>query len=99
MMCSNADLIAVDSVRSVRDLSTEFRNHFKDNENAWKSVETIASLIAENRVRPDGADVTLYKAMGMGLSDLALAIEIFKRAQKENKGHKLPERTSSPRLI
>ena len=95
-----ADLIAVDSVRSVRDLSTEFRNHFKDNENAWKSVETIASLIAENRVRPDGADVTLYKAMGMGLSDLALAIEILKRAQKENKGHKLPERIKfPPRLI
>ena len=37
-------------VRSVRDLSSDFRNHFKDNENAWKSVETIASLIAENRL-------------------------------------------------
>ena len=91
-----ADLVAVDSLRSVRDLSTEFRAHYGEDEEAWKEVQTIASVIAEDRTRPDGADVTLFKAMGMGLSDLALAIEVLNRARAQNKGHKVPERVKLP---
>ena len=95
-----ADIVAVDSLRSVRDLSTEFRAHYGEDEDAWKDVRTIASLIAEGRTRPDDADVTLFKAMGMGLSDLALAIEILKRARAENRGHPVPERIKiPPRLV
>jgi ornithine cyclodeaminase len=94
-----ADVIAVDSLRSVQDLSTEFRNRFGTDEGGWDSVRTIASVIAADGTRPDGADITLYKAMGMGLSDLALAIEILDRAQKAGRGHKVPDRAKlSPRL-
>lgn len=93
---SRADLIAVDSLRSVRDLSTEFRNHYGEDDDAWAEVRTISSVIAADEVRPDGADITLFKAMGMGLSDLALAIEILKRARAANKGHKVPDRVKLP---
>ena len=91
-----ADVIAVDSLRSVQDLSTEFRNRFGTDEDGWDSVRTIASVIAADETRPDGADITLYKAMGMGLSDLALAIEILERAQKAGRGHKVPDRVKLP---
>tara|TARA_Y100001934_G_scaffold281934_1_gene393572 strand:+ start:1035 stop:2024 length:990 start_codon:yes stop_codon:yes gene_type:complete len=91
-----ADLISVDSIQSVRDLSTEFRAHYGEDDNAWKDVHTIASVISENKTRPDGADITLFKAMGMGLSDLALAIDVLKRARAENRGHKVPERVKLP---
>lgn len=91
-----ADLIAVDSLRSVRDLSTEFRNRYGEDDAAWAGVRTIASVIAADESRPDGADVTLFKAMGMGLSDLALAIEILKRARAQNKGRKVPDRVKLP---
>jgi alanine dehydrogenase len=93
---SRIDLIAVDSLRSVRDLSTEFRRHCGEDEAAWQEVRTIASVIAADETRPDGADVTLFKAMGMGLSDLALAIEVLKRARAQNKGHKVPDRVKLP---
>ena len=93
---SRVDLIAVDSLRSVRDLSTEFRRHCGEDEAAWQEVRTIASVIAADETRPDGADVTLFKAMGMGLSDLALAIEVLKRARAQNKGHKVPDRVKLP---
>jgi len=97
---ARADVIAVDSLRSVRDLSTEFRTHYGDDETAWKEVRTIASIIAADEKRPDDDDVTLFKAMGMGLSDLALAIEILKRARSQNKGHKVPDRVKlPPRLV
>ena len=91
-----ADVIAVDSIRSVRDLSAEFRTHCGDDDVAWADVRTIASIIAADQARPADADVTLFKAMGMGISDLALAIEIYKRARAANRGHAVPERVKLP---
>ena len=93
---ARADVVAVDSLRSVRDLSSEFRGHYGDDEEKWAEVKTIASIIANDESRPAGADVTLYKAMGMGISDLALAIEIYKRARADNRGHEVPERVKLP---
>lgn len=93
---ARAGLIAVDSLRSVRDLSTEFRAHYGEDDDAWGEVRTIASVIAADQTRPEGADVTLFKAMGMGLSDLALAIEVLKQARAQNKGHKVPDRVKLP---
>tara|TARA_B100000686_G_scaffold309206_1_gene350917 strand:+ start:977 stop:1966 length:990 start_codon:yes stop_codon:yes gene_type:complete len=97
---NRVDLAVVDSLKTVRELSTEFRNHYGKTDDLWKEVTTIASIIKEDRIRPLNADVTLFKAMGMGLSDLALGIEIFDRAKAKNKGTPLPIRKKfSPRLI
>jgi ornithine cyclodeaminase len=89
-------IVAVDSLRGVRDLSAEFRGHYGDDEAAWAEVRTIASVIADQSGRPDGCDLTLFKAMGMGISDLALAVEILDRARAQNKGHALPDRVRTP---
>jgi len=93
---SRADILAVDSIQSVKDLSTEFRQHFADNEVGWGKVEAISSIIAGGKKRPPDADITLFKAMGMGLSDLALALEILNRARAKNRGHKVPDRIKIP---
>ncbi|MEK9646141.1 MAG: ornithine cyclodeaminase family protein [Alphaproteobacteria bacterium] len=95
-----ADIVAVDSLRSVRDLSAEFRAHYGDDETKWAEVRTISSIIAADETRPEGTDLTLYKAMGMGISDLALAIEIYKRAVAAGRGAPMPERVKlPPRLV
>lgn len=91
-----ADVVAVDSLRSVRDLSAEFRAHYGDDESAWAEVKPISAIIANDETRPADADVTLFKAMGMGISDLALAIEIYKRARAAGRGHPVPERVKLP---
>jgi alanine dehydrogenase len=97
---ARANVIAVDSLRSVRDLSTEFQTHYGEDEAAWAEVKTIASVVASGEGRPANADVTLFKAMGMGISDLALAIEVLKRARAAGKGHTVPERVRvPPRLL
>jgi alanine dehydrogenase len=89
-------VIAVDSVAGVRELSSEFRQRFGADETAWRPVRPIAELIVAGTRRPPGADLTLFKAMGMGLSDLALGIEILARVEKRGGAHRLPERVRVP---
>jgi len=90
------DLIAVDTVGGVRELSAEFRQYFGADDAAWAHVLPIARVVAENIARPPRADLTLFKAMGVGLSDLALGIEILARAEKRGGAHRLPERVRVP---
>lgn len=89
-------VIAVDNVASVRELSSEFRRHYGEDEGAWGAVQPISRLIAGKAPRPAGGDLTLFKAMGMGLSDLALGVEVLARVERRGGGHKLPERVRKP---
>jgi ornithine cyclodeaminase len=89
-------VIAVDTLAGVKELSSEFRQRFGADEAAWAAVRPISEIIARNVTRPAGADLTLFKAMGMGLSDLALGIEILARAEKRGGTHRLPDRVRIP---
>ncbi len=93
---SRADILAVESFESVNVQSTHFRHHFADYEVGWGKVVALSSIIAGGKKRPPDADITLFKAMGMGLSDLALALEILNRARAKNRGHKVPDRIKIP---
>ncbi len=90
------DTIVVDSVQSVRELSSEFREHFGDDDNAWNMVRPISEVIAQDTIRPANCDLTLFKAMGMGISDLALGIEVLARAAKRGGTTTLPDRVRVP---
>jgi len=95
---SRVDLIAVDMVESVKALSAEFRKRFGDGD--WSSVMPLSGLVAAKSTRPRGADLTLFKAMGMGLSDLALGIEILKRVRANGGGRPIPHpKPAQPRLV
>ena len=89
-------VVAVDTMEGVRALSAEFRARYGDDDAAWEEVRPISRLIAENARRPEGCDLTLFKAVGMGLSDLALGIEILACAEAGGLGTKLPERVRVP---
>jgi alanine dehydrogenase len=91
-----AGVIAVDTVGGVRELSAEFRERFGEDDRAWAAVTPISRIVADGATRPAGCDLTLFKAMGMGLSDLALAIEVLARVEKRGGAHQLPERVRKP---
>ncbi|MEE2968756.1 MAG: ornithine cyclodeaminase family protein [Pseudomonadota bacterium] len=94
------DLVAVDNPATIQSISSEFRDYYGDDEERWNEVATVASLIEGDITRPAAADLTLFKAMGMGLSDMALAVDILARAREQGLGHKVPERIKTPpRLI
>ncbi len=90
------NVIAVDNLETIRSISSEFRAFYGDDDDAWKEVRTVASLIGDDITRPADADLTLFKAMGMGLSDMALAVDILARAREQGLGHEAPERIKTP---
>jgi ornithine cyclodeaminase len=85
-------------VESVKTLSAEFRKRFADGD--WSRVRLLSEVVATEWQRPEDADITLFKAMGMGLSDLALAIEILKRVKAKGGGRVIPHpQPAQPRLV
>jgi alanine dehydrogenase len=92
-------LIIADSVQQVRNLSRELIDTFGEDETQWARLKPLSQIVAARDARPRNADVTLFKAMGMGISDLSLGMEIYRRAVARSVGHKLaPTVRARPRL-
>jgi ornithine cyclodeaminase len=49
-------------------------------------VRELAQIVALEERRPKGADLTLFKAMGSGIADLALGLEVVARARRSGAG-------------
>jgi alanine dehydrogenase len=89
-LLGRATAVVADSVPQVRNLSREFIEYYGADESKWRAVRPLSSVIADAKGRPSGADLTLFKAMGMGISDLALGIEILRRASEQHLGREFP---------
>jgi len=85
-----ASEIVVDDLPNVQKASREFVERFGP-AGDWSRLRTIGSVVAAGR-SPRGAstDVTLFKAMGMGLSDLAVAMMAYERARTRGLGREIP---------
>jgi ornithine cyclodeaminase len=82
--------IVVDDVPNAQKASRELIDRF-GGERGWTSLRTIGSVVAGGRnLRDASTDVTLFKSMGMGLSDLAVAMMAYERARERGLGRELP---------
>lgn len=84
------DLVVVDNVANAKRNSRELRERYGADDQAWAGVRTLGELLISGTARPDDIDLTLFKPMGMGLSDLSVAIAIYERAQEQGIGSPLP---------
>lgn len=91
-----AELIAVDSVDSVRRLSSEFIEQFNTQPSRWEAVRPLSERVAKAEPRSPSVDLSLFKAMGMGLSDLSLGVEILARARASGVGRPVPVPVKTP---
>ncbi len=92
------DKIVCDNLAQVQKGSRELMEYVK-NGGSWDKVIPICNLVNEQKPRPAGADITIYKFMGMGLADMASATEILKRARARGVGTAYPHpKRSHPRL-
>lgn len=98
-LIERASVMAADSVPQVRKLSREFMDAFGEDEARWQRLQSLSTLVAGNARRPADADLTLFKPMGMGISDLSLGIALLKAAREAGAGRPLPAITrQAPRL-
>jgi ornithine cyclodeaminase len=81
-----AEIIVADDVGNARKASRELLDHFGDDDAAWKAVVRLADIVAAGEGRPAGARLTVFKGMGSGLSDLAVAQVALQRAEEQDRG-------------
>jgi ornithine cyclodeaminase/alanine dehydrogenase-like protein (mu-crystallin family) len=81
-----ADPIVVDSIGNAHRGSRELITHFGTELEGWGKVQTLGARIAGGEPPPAGVDLVLFKPMGSGLSDLAIAIMAFERARDAGAG-------------
>jgi len=94
---ARATIVAVDNLPGVQQLSREFMTRYASS--GWDQVMPLSALIASGRRRSGADDVSLFKAMGMGISDLALGVELLKRARARGVGRAIPQpKKTKPRL-
>ncbi|HKB73643.1 MAG TPA: ornithine cyclodeaminase family protein [Burkholderiales bacterium] len=94
---ARATLVAVDNLPGVQQLSREFMTRYAPS--GWDEVMPLSGLIASGRRRSVADDISLFKAMGMGISDLALGVELLKRARERGAGRAIPQpKKTKPRL-
>ncbi|WP_144640933.1 ornithine cyclodeaminase family protein [Bordetella genomosp. 13] len=76
-----ARAVVVDDLDNARRGSRELRERYGADAPQWAGVQTLSDVIKRGGLTDGGnGDVTLFKAMGMGLSDLAIAALAYERA-------------------
>jgi alanine dehydrogenase len=91
--------IVTDSVPQAQKLSREMIEFFGKDPAKWSSVQPLAAIVANQSSRAASDDLTLFKALGVGISDLSLGIDLYQKAVASGLGHRFasPKRVS-PRL-
>ncbi len=91
--------VVADSIPQAQKLSREFIEFFGADPAGWSAVQSLAALAAARRTRATSSDLTIFKSLGMGISDLALGIELYRRAIALGRGREMPHpQKQSPRL-
>lgn len=94
-----AGRIVADSVAQARKLSREFIEFFGTDEARWRRVESLSNVVAGQSRRSLTDDLTIFKSLGMGISDLALGIELYSLALANHLGREMEHpRKVPPRL-
>ncbi|MFV8631218.1 ornithine cyclodeaminase family protein [Ralstonia pseudosolanacearum] len=90
----HAGAICVDYLDGVKQLSREFRHRFGDG--SWDRVRTLGSVIAAGQAVWQPTRISLFKAMGMGLSDVAIGAALVARARHAGLGRPIDPPKKAP---
>jgi len=87
---AQADLVVADSVAQARDDAGELRAAADAGRLDWSSVRGLDEVVDRPlEVLRSREDITLFKAVGVGLSDVALGVELLRRAHACGAGQPL----------
>lgn len=86
-----ADHVICDSLEACQLEAGDFVPALEDGSLDWSRVHELSDVVVgreTGRAHPE--DITLFKSVGLGLEDLAVAVRIFQRAREEGLGRPLP---------
>jgi alanine dehydrogenase len=86
-----AGLICVDSVAGVQENSSEFRTWLEADGRRAANIVPLSKILTSAPSRSGDGRITLFKAMGMGISDLAIAQLAIERARQRGVGLPMPD--------
>jgi ornithine cyclodeaminase len=93
---ARCDRIVVDSRPQAEAASGELRAAVEAGRLAWDDVRELGELLGDPALgRADDGQVTFFKAMGVGIADVALGAEVLRRARAEGAGAPLPTRQAA----
>ncbi len=78
--------VVVDSPPQARRLSRELIDFYGTDDDRWQAVRPLSAIVAGRQQRTPADDLTLFKSLGMGISDLSLGIEIYNAARTAGVG-------------
>ena len=58
---------------------------------SWQRVRSLADVVAAGESTATKDDLTLFKSLGMGISDLALGIELYRQAHAKGLGREFAQ--------
>lgn len=91
--------IVTDSIPQAQKLSRELIEFFAPHPEKWSTVRSLAGVLADRSPRSASDDLTVFKSLGVGISDLSLGIALYNRALTLGLGIRIPQpRKISPRL-
>jgi ornithine cyclodeaminase len=91
--------IVTDSVPQAQKLSREMIEFFGKDAASWSAVQPLATIVSNRFSRGRSEDLTLFKALGVGISDLSLGIELYRQALDSGLGYRFsPPQRVTPRL-
>ena len=95
---ARSSAVVADSVAQAQKLSRELMEYYGPDPTGW-AVTSLATLVASKRTRTAADDLTVFKSLGMGVSDLALGIELYRKATESGIGREFPHpKKQAPRL-
>jgi len=95
---SRVGFIGVDDVPNAQKASRELIDYFDKGEGRgnWNRVRPLGKIIINNERPPGDCDITLFKSMGMGISDLTVGALAYRRAIERGVGHAIPLKPKAP---
>jgi len=85
-----ANLLTIDSVEQGRLEAGDYARAFGDGAKSWSEVREFAPLLVGRYPgRESPADITVFKSLGLGLEDIAVAVKMVELAKAAGLGKKL----------
>ena len=86
-----ADHIVCDSRDACQLEAGDFVPALEDGSLDWSRVHELSDVVVGRETgRAHAEDITVFKSVGLGLEDLAVAVRVFERAKAEDVGRPLP---------